>query len=317
MGRLCTNFKIFGGAYFIYLLLAIAVVVSLVLLLRKLGKEKRKLLEIVFVSLIWLFVLLEFVGKALSLPEFKLGDNMPLNIIDIFAVIALLVMLFHKPTWTRFAYLIIAPVSAYSLLFMPKIYETMPAVSLSVVSFVFANAIFITYGILNLFWTEAYIEKKDILNVTINFIIMIAFVHIFNVFARFTAMGIHANCCGTMGEDFDVIIGLFSSIISWPFVNLLPLIAILVGVEFLLVLPFDMLSVRKQKQEKLEEMVALGNMKAQQEYRRQHTRTSSQILLHGEKAKPSQDKNVHNSPSKDDFVKMNKEVKVNNEIRKD
>ncbi len=317
MGRLCANFKVFGGAYFIYLLVAIAIIVAFVLLLRKLEEDKRKLFEIIFVSIVWLFVILEFVGKIISMPDFKLSENLPLNIIDIFAVVMLLVVLRHRPVWTRFAYLIIAPVSAYSLIFIPKMYETMPAVSLSILSFVMANAIFVTYGILNLFWTEAYLEKKDIASVTTNLVIMLAFVHIFNVIVRFAGFAVHANYCGTMGEGFDTIIGLFSSLISWPFVNMLPLIAILVGVEFLLVLPFDMLNVRRQKQEKLDEMVALGNMKAQQEYRKAHTRTSSQILLHGEKAKPSNEKNVHNSSPKDDFVKMNKEVKVNNQIKKD
>ena len=317
MGRLCANFKVFGGAYFIYLAVAIAIIVALVLLLRKIDKDKRKIIEIVFVSLVWLFVILEFVGKIVSMPGFKLGDNLPLNIIDIFAVVVLALVITHKNKWTKFAYLIISPVAAYSLLFMPKVYETMPAMSISVLSFVLANAILLSYGILNLFWTDAYLEKKDIVGVTIDFVIIIAFVHIFNVIARFAAFGLHANYCGTMGEDFDAVVGLLSSLISWPLVNILPLFVILIGVEFLLILPFDMLNMRRQKQDKLDEMVALGNMKAQQAYRQAHTRTSSQILLHGEKAKPSQDKDIYHSTTKDDFVKMNKEVKVNNDIKKD
>lgn len=317
MGRLCANFKVFGGAYFIYLLLAIAIIVTLVLLLRKLNKDKRRIVEIVLVSLIGLFVILEFVGKMVAMPGYKLGDNLPLNIIDVFAVVALLVLLGHKSTWTKFSYFIITPVCGYSLIFMPKMYETMSAVSLSIVSFVLVNALLLAYGLLNLFWTEEYLEKKDIVNVTTNFLIILAFAHIINVFFRFTTFGLGANYCGTMGENFDTILGWLGSLISWPFVSMLPLIAVLVGVEFLLVLPFDMLNVRRQKQEKLDEMVALGNMKAQQQYRQAHTRTSSQILLHGEKAKPNKDKDVYNSTSKDDFVKMNKEVKVNKEIRKD
>ena len=60
----------------------------------------------------------------------------------------------------------------------------------------------------------------------------------------------------------------------------------------------------------MEELVALGNLKAQQEYRNSRKLRGSQVLLNStEKAKPSTPKNVTNKTSSG-FVSVNKEVKV-------
>ena len=95
-------------------------------------------------------------------------------------------------------------------------------------------------------------------------------------------------------------------------VVLLPLIAILIGIEFLIVIPFVNSQNLRDRQEKLEELVALGNMKAQQEYR-QKMKSKSQILLRSEnKASPENGKDISNK-SKSGFVSVTKEVKTNNQ----
>ena len=61
----------------------------------------------------------------------------------------------------------------------------------------------------------------------------------------------------------------------------------------------------------MEELVALGNLKAQQEYRKSRNSSGSQILIRSEdKARPTNAKNVVNKTSSG-FVSVNKEVKVN------
>ena len=71
--------------------------------------------------------------------------------------------------------------------------------------------------------------------------------HIFNIILRFTGIGIHANYFGTMGDSYDILIGWLHSRmpvtatnVAVPLLCIIPLIALLVGVEFLLVLPFEM-----------------------------------------------------------------------------
>ena len=122
--------------------------------------------------------------------------------------------------------------------------------------------------------------------------------------------------------DFDVretydmartLIAWLYTLIPVPLVCLLPLIALLVGVEFLLILPFDLIKTKKQKQSQIEELIALGNLKEQQEYRKKHKTSKSQILVRSAtKATPQTQKNVRHS-SDDGFVATTKEVKVNKE----
>ena len=174
------------------------------------------------------------------------------------------------------------------------------------------NISLLSYALLNMLWLENGIEYKDILISTMDFVIIVAIVHIINVFLRFTAWGLHANYMGTMGEDYNLVIGALYKIIPVSFVELLPLIALLVGVQFLTVLPFVNSQNLKDRQEKLEELVALGNMKAQQEYRKK-MKDKSQILLRSdEKATPGHTKNVSNRQNSG-FVSVTKEVKTNNE----
>ena len=66
----------------------------------------------------------------------------------------------------------------------------------------------------------------------------------------------------------------------------------------------------------MEELIALGNLKKQQEVRsKTKRRTKSQILVNSaEKARPKETKNVVNS-TKTGFVTTNKEIKVNKDYK--
>ena len=166
-------------------------------------------------------------------------------------------------------------------------------------------------------------EKKDIIDSSITFLIIVSSVHIINVILRFTGLGIHANYFGTMGDDYDLIIGWLHSLmpvtesnIAVPLLCVLPLLAILVGVQFLLIIPFDLFKTRRQHQENLEELIALGNMKKQQEARaKTQRRTKSQILVNSDvKARPEVPKNSTSySSSSSGFVSTQKEIRVNND----
>lgn len=316
MNRLLANFNLFGLGYFIYFILAAAVVVALVLGLRKLTDKGQNIAKIVLVSCIGFFAILEFIGKLLGVEKIRLGDQLPLELIDVFAGISIYFFFSKKSMWKKFGYLIIAPVSLYSLIFVPNIYSQMPVVSLGVISFYITNALLIANAILYMLWNEEDLEKKDILNATMNFVIIICIAHLLNVFLRFTAWGIHANYLGTMGESFDLVIEFLYSLISIPLLCILPLIAILVGVEFLVMLPFDLIKTKKEKQSQIEELIALGNLKEQQEFRKKYKTGKSQILVRSEhKAMPKTEKNTNNN-TKDGFVQTTKEVKVNNEVDK-
>ena len=113
-----------------------------------------------------------------------------------------------------------------------------------------------------------------------------------------------------MGENYDLIVGAFSSLIPIPFVNMLPIVAIIVGIEFLMLLPFDMIKKKRDNVAQMEEIVALGNLKLQQERRKEGRKPSSQILVRSEnKAMPKEQKNI-TQKSKTGFVSVDKEVKV-------
>ena len=172
----------------------------------------------------------------------------------------------------------------------------------------------ISYSVLNILWLDQDLEKKDILDATLTFAIILSVAHILNVFFRFAVIGVHANYLGTMGEDYDLIIGLLFKLIPVQFLCMLPLVALLVGVEFLLILPFDLIKSKRNAQAQVEELIALGNIKAQAEYHKKHSKNKSQILVRSEnKAMPSKKKDVTQSTSDKDFVKTTKEVNVNND----
>ena len=128
---------------------------------------------------------------------------------------------------------------------------------------------------------------------------------------RFTTLGVHANYFGTMAEDYDVVIGWISSFIKIPFVNILPLLVVVLGVSFLMILPFDVLKTKKERKDQYEELVALGNMKAQLNSR---NRGKSQVLVRSEtKASPATPKKV-NTETSGGFVSVNKQIQTHKDI---
>lgn len=316
MDKMLNTFGLFSLEYFIYLALVVAIVVSLVLTLRKLTDDGQKIAKIVLISAIGLFVVLEYIGKLLGVDKIKVGDMLPFEIIDIFAGISLYFFFTKKSRWKKFGYFIIAPVCLYSLIFVPNVYTQMQGVSLGVISFYILNALLITNSILYMLWDEEDLEKKDILNSSMDFVIIVCAMHLINVFFRFTTIGVHANYLGTMGETFDLVIEFLYSLINIPLLCILPLIALLVGVEFLLALPFDLIKTKKEKQSQIEELIALGNLKEQQEFRKKHKTSKSQILVRSEhKAMPKEKKDISQKSSKDGFVTTTKEIKVNTETQ--
>lgn len=317
MDRILSAFQIFKLGYFVYLLLAIGVAVALVLLLRKLEDKNRFIAKFAIISAIGLFCILEFVGRLVENKTIKLGDQMPFELMDVFAVISIVMFFAKKPDLKKFGYLIIAPVSLYSMIFVPGMYQGLNTISLAVLSFYLLQSLLISNSVLNMLWDEEDLEKKDILNSSITYLIIVSSAHLINVIFRFSALGVHANYMGTMGEEFDVIIKLLYKLIPIPFVCILPLVAVLVGIEFLLILPFDLIKTKKKNQSEIEELIALGNLKAQAEYRKTHKSSGSQILVRSEvKASPKTDKNV-GSTNKEGFVETTKQVKVNTEKKED
>jgi len=312
MRSLLTNFKLFGGAHFVYLILAIALVVGLFFVLRKQIGTTRKYIGIALISVAGLFVVLEFVGRLIE--GGKVFENLPLAPWQIFVYIGIFVTVTHRESWVRFGYLISLPLCVIGLFVAPNYYLEVSGFSLSVISYFLGNAVLILYCLLQIMWSEEGLYKRDIINTTLNYIIIIAFVHIFNVIMRFTTLAVHSNYFGTMGEEYDAIMKLVYGWISIPFVHLLPLFAVLIGIEFLLVLPFDLIKNRKEKADQIEELVALGNLKAQQEARKNSKKGGSQILIRGEhKAQPTVQKNVSNNSKKDGFVSVTKTVQTNND----
>jgi len=311
-------YRIFGWQYFLQLFIAIAIIVALVLVLRKFTDKSKRIAQISLVSCLGFFVVMEYIGRILMISDFRLGDQLPINTFQVFVYISIIIFFIKKASWTKFVYLIIAPVSAYGLFFTPEVYCLGGSFSLAVISYVMINAILIANAILNMIWADEELEKRDILDASITFVVIVAIVHIINVVLRFTGWGIHANYFGTMGDSYDLVIGWIHSLmpvtetnVAVPLLCILPLLALLVGIQFLLVLPFELIKTKRQHQENIEELIALGNLKKQQEARAQSRKTKSQILVRSEnKAKPKEQKKVINSTSTG-FVATHKEIKVN------
>lgn len=312
MENLCATFQLFRVAHFAYIFMAIGIAVGLIFAFRKKSDDFCKWVGIVLVSLAGLFAVLDFVGKIFVVDN--VFEHLPINPYHIFAYLCIFVEITKNASWTKFAYLIIVPVSALSLFFVPNIYKSMGMVSISVISYFLLNAILVAYSVLKILWTDEYLSKKDILSITMDFTIIVAIAHIINVFFRFTVIGTEANYFGTMGEEYDILIGLLSRLIPIPFVNIIPLIAVIVGIEFLLFLPFDIMKTKQDNREQLEEIVALGNLKAQARFRKNN---KSQVLVRGEnKARPEVQKTARSSAHKDGFVSINKEITVNKDDHK-
>lgn len=312
MEKLCA-FKLFGLGHFVYLILSIGIVVGLFFALKKMDEKGRLITNIALFSSLFLFILLEFVGRIILVDDYHFFENLPIGYLQIFACIMLVGFLRKETKWMKFAYMIALPISFFSLLFIPKFYCAYSGFSVALISYVFSHTCIMAISLLNVFWEECEIDKKDVLDVNMTFIIISSAMHILNVFFRFTFIAVHSNYGGTMGEEFDLCIELLSTLIPVPFVFMLPIFAIVVGLTFLLRIPFDMLKHKKEKQSEIEELIALGNLKKQQEYRKKHAKTTSQIYINSTtKAKPSEDKSVTNK-TKTDFVAKNKEIQVNNE----
>ena len=302
-------FKLFGMAHIIYLLLAIVIVVAMFFLLRKFDGKVRKYTSIAIVSIAGLFAILEMVGRIIETKDFF--ENMPFAPWQIFVYIAIFVEITKRESWMKFGYLVVVPLCVIGLFVVPNYYTTTGAVSLSVISYFMGNAVLIANSLLQLIWSGEYLEKKDILNTFMNYIIIVAVVHILNVVFRFTTLAVHSNYFGTMGEEYDVIMKLLNKLIPIPFVHMLPMLVVIVGLQFLMILPFDLIKTRKDKREHIEELVALGNLKAQQNARKASQKGGSHILVRSEqKAKPAVQKNVYQGSQKEGFVSVNKTVQT-------
>lgn len=304
--------KLLSVEYFIYILMSVGIILALVLLFKNASEKKQGLIKIILLIVAGVSILLEYISRILSLQKFILGDNLPLDTFHIFFYITLFAVVKKRLSWQRFIYLIVMPICAFAILFPSERYLTVGVFSVQVMSYMITNISLLAVALLNMLWLENGIEYKDILVSTMDFVMIIASIHIINVVLRFTAWGLHANYMGTMGEDYNLIVGALYSIIPIAFVELIPLIALLIGLEFLTVLPFVNSQNLKDRQEKLEELVALGNLKAQQEYRK-NMKDKSQILLRSDnKAMPVETKDVRNK-SNSGFVSVTKEVKTNND----
>ena len=311
MENLCALFKMYGLPHWIYLFVSVAVILTLVLTLRKQDKKFRFYFSKGIIGACALFVILEFVGRIISGADFM--DSLPINPWTAFVIIAIIVEIKQSQSWMKFGYLISLPVCVVALFIVPNYYSTLNASNIAIVSYFMINMLIPAYALLKFFWEVGEVDMKDILNSSINYVIMIAVVHIFNVIARFATLNVHSNYFGTMGEDYDVIVKLLYGWIPVPLVHILPLLAILVGIEFLLFLPFNIINSRKEKKAHIEELVALGNLKAQQEARKNSKNSPSQILIRSEeKAKPIKEKNVTQKKS-EGFLSVQKEVQVNRE----
>lgn len=312
MGNLCV-FKLFSVAHIIYFLLSVGIVLGLFFALKKLGERARFIANICMFSSLIFFILLEFIGRIIIIDKYNFFDNLPINFYQIFAVI-MTIGFFRKNTkWLKFGYLVVMPIAAFSLIFIPKFYTEYSAFSVSLISYVFSHALLVAIPLVNVFEEEVEVGNRDILDANMNFAIIAGVLHILNVVLRFSFLGVHANYGGTMGEGYDLCLELLSTLIPVPFVFMLPIFAIVVGITFLLAMPLGILKHRRQKQSEIEELIALGNLKAQQEYRQKYKQSSSQIYLKSEeKARPTNDKGVTNK-TKTDFVAQNKEIQVNKE----
>ena len=312
MQNLCAMFKLFSLAHIVYLLISIAIVVGLYFLMRNMEEKMQKLIGIILVAAAGLLVILEFVGRVMA--GLDVGDNLPLAPWNMMAYIAIFVQITKRENWIKFGYLITVPISVLALFITPSVFGTIGSLTLPVLCYFLINSIVILHGLLCIKWADIEFSKKDILIASMNYVIILAAIHIINVILRFTGIGKHANYFGTMGEDYDVMDGLLSKWIPVPFLQIIVMVAVLVGIEFLLILPFAYHSSKEADRAHIEELVALGNLKAQQEYRK--SGKGSQVLIRGEqKAKPVVPKNTAGGMSKDGFVSVSKQVNVNNEHR--
>lgn len=314
MVNVMNGFKLFGGTHWVYILIAVVVVVGLYIALRNANEKLQKYVGVAMVSLLGLFVILDMVGRLIDGEDFF--ESLPLAPWQVFAYIAIFVQFTKRESWIKFGYFITIPLTIIEVFIVPNYYIGLTSFSISTIAYFLGHATLIIYSILSLIWSEEYLSKKDILNSTINYVIIIAFVHIFNVILRFSTLAVHANYFGTIGEEYDVVIKFVYGLISIPFVHVIPLIGLLVLIEFLMILPFDLMKTKKDRREQMEELVALGNLKAQQQARK-NKKGGSQVLVRSEnKARPDVQKSYSDYSKKDGFVSVNKTVQTHNDEHK-
>ena len=317
MENLCATFKLFGASHFIYLLLSIAVAVTLIVLFRKTDDRNRGVISKVLLFTGVGLVVLEMIGR-IAIDGSKFFQSLPVGIWCLFLYIALYTEFSKKLNWVKFGYFITLPLSALSLLIVPNYFTTVAPASLSVISFFLINSILIVYSVLKLLWLDEYLSTKDIMVATMNYLIVICSIHIFNVIMRFVTLDVVANYAGTMGEEYDPLIGWLASFIKVPFLQMLPIIAVLVIIEFVLFVPFHVTKTRKDNKAHMEEVVALGNLKAQSIARKTGKKGGSHVLVNStEKAQPTQVKRVYNEVKRGGFVSVNKAIQVNHDENKD
>jgi len=309
MENLLLSFKLFSGTHLIYLLLTIAISLILILFLKRFEEKLQKIIGWIFIGLMSLFIVLDFLGQLMSGRD--IFDSLPLNIHHIFVYICIFVQVAKYENWIKFGYFVALPLLFISLFIVPNYVLEMGGVSIATISYFLLIALICSYCILQLIWSEVYLTKKDIFNCYANYLIIASFVHILNVIFRFTAIAVHSNYFGSMGDQYDVLNEFLYSLIKIPLVHQIPFFLILLGLEFLLMLPFDLIRTKKDRKDQMEELVALGNLKAQQNHRKNGRALRSQILVNSEhKAKPLIEKNIQQQKSSG-FVSVTKEVKVN------
>lgn len=311
-------FKVFGLTHWMLMIIGIALSCVLVILLRNIQKEKKqKLVLSILVAFSCLFAVLNFVGRIASIKKLNIFENLPISTMDVFAYLSIYILLSKKASWHKFAYLILAPMALLGLIIPANVYTQMPMISLSILSYTAQCASLIAFGVLTLIYTNGYLDNRDVFNSLITLIVTVSIAHIVNVFIRFAGWGVNADYFGTMAENYNIVYSSIASVISVPFISYLPIFAILLGIAFLVKLPFDILKTNREKREQMDELVAMGNMKAQQKYREemrnsniQKNKVQSQILVRSQTvATPNTPKSVNNQGvSKSGFVDTKKDV---------
>lgn len=318
MFNLCATFSLFSLSYFLYLVVAIVLSLALYFAFRNFEDKKRTILKIILVSFMGLMLILEYIGLIVETKDFNFLENLPINIHQVFVYFCIYLLVVKESTFYKFSYLIMLPLACYEIIFVPSSYFIFNEFSLVLISYILVNTAIIVYSLLLHHWSDDYVSQKDILVQTLNWVIIFCSAHLINVFLQLTGLNFISNYFGTMGAGYDLIIGAISTIINIPLLCVLPVLALLVGIEYLLMLPSKLITERRESRAQLNELIALGNLKAQQAHRDKERRRKerSQVLIRGEnRAQPAQPKNQSNN-TKAGFVSVNKVVQTNNDEEK-
>lgn len=316
MERLCALYSMFSLSYFVYLAMAVAIVLGVVFACKNLRDNAKKVCSIVLVSLIVIFAILEYLGRIISLKEFNIFYNLPVELVHVLTYVCVITLITNSSGWSKFLYIVALPLSIYSLLIVPNFYASQESFSLITIGYVFSFVFIIAYSLVNIVWKDVSVRLGDVLNSNITYLIFFASVHLINVFLRFSGWATEVNIMGTMGEEYDVVIAFIYNLIPYGFICNLPLIAIIIGIQCVMVMPFVMSENRKIKQEKINELIALGNAKAQQEASNEGKGDiRSQIIVKSEKkAMPDTPKKVNEQNSQGEFLNTNRVIQINHDV---